>query len=184
MIPGVISIFFLVICFYYFINSDKIYLGLKYGYPKQIKKLLRICLIFDLIIQLIYQILYISSNEDDIFYKIFNSLGFSKLLNYSDNIDVELASANIIEIIGKPLIYLIICLQTIIYNSIDFKRYYLLFLFKLNKELMRNGLVNSYIFNNSRIQEFNNSVDLRIKNEINMKNIKDKVKNWSDQFKK
>ena len=41
---------------------------------------------------------------------------------------------------------------------------------------MRNGLVNSYIFNNSRIQEFNNSVDLRIKNEINMKNIKDKVK--------
>ena len=98
--------------------------------------------------------------------------------------DVELASANIIEIIGKPLIYLIICLQTIIYNSIDFKRYYLLFLFKLNKELMRNGLVNSYIFNNSRIQEFNNSVDLRIKNEINMKNIKDKVKNWSDQFKK
>ena len=107
MIPGVISIFYLLICFYYFINSDKIYYGLKYGYPKQIKKLLRICLIFDLIIQLVYQIPYISSNENDIFYKIFNSLGFSKLLIYSDNKDVELASASIIEIIGKPLIYFI-----------------------------------------------------------------------------
>ena len=184
MIPGVISIFYLLICFYYFINSDKIYYGLKYGYPKQIKKLLRICLIFDLIIQLVYQIPYISSNENDIFYKIFNSLGFSKLLIYSDNKDVELASASIIEIIGKPLIYLIISLQTIIYNSNDFKRYYLIFLFKLDKELMRNGLANAYIFNNYRVNEFNNSVDLRIKNEINMEKIKTKVKEWSDQFKR
>ena len=39
MIPGLISIFYLVICFYYLIKSQNIYLGLKYGYPKQIKKL-------------------------------------------------------------------------------------------------------------------------------------------------
>ena len=40
MITGIISIFYLLICFYYLINSHKIYLGMKYGYPKQIKKLL------------------------------------------------------------------------------------------------------------------------------------------------
>ena len=49
---------------------------------------------------------------------------------------------------------------------------------------MRNGLVNAYIFNNYRVNEFNNSVDLRIKNEINMDKIKKKVKEWSDQFKR
>ena len=118
MITGLISIFYLSICVYYFINSQKIYLGIKYGYPKQIKKLLKICLIADIVIQLIYQVPYIPSETDSLFYKIFNSLGFTKLLNYSENSEVEMASAGIIEIIGKPLIYLFISLQTIIYNSI------------------------------------------------------------------
>ena len=128
MITGLISIFYLSICVYYFINSQKIYLGIKYGYPKQIKKLLKICLIADIVIQLIYQVPYIPSETDSLFYKIFNSLGFTKLLNYSENSEVEMASAGIIEIIGKPLIYLFISLQTIIYNSKDFKRYYIMFL--------------------------------------------------------
>ena len=67
--------------------------------------LIKICLIADIALQLIYQIPYISS-EDNIFDKIFNALGFSKLLNYPDNSDVEFASSSILEIIGKPLIYL------------------------------------------------------------------------------
>ena len=182
MIPGLISIFYLVICFYYLINSHKIYIGVKYGYPKQIKKLLRICLIIDIIIQLIYQIPYISSDENDIFHKIFTALGFSKLLNYLDNSDIELASTSLIEIIGKPLIYLIISLQTIIYNSNDFKRYYLVFLFDVEYQTKRNSLVNAYIFNNSRIQEFKKSIELRINNETNMEKIKDIVEIWTKSF--
>ena len=75
MIPGLISIFYLLICFYYLIHSHYIYLGLKYGYPKQIKKLIKICLIADIALQLVYQIPYISSG-DNIFDKIFNALGF------------------------------------------------------------------------------------------------------------
>ena len=73
---------------------------------------------------------------------------FYKLLNYSDNSDIEFSSSSILEIIGKPLIYLIISLQTIIYNSNDFKKYYLLFLLTLKDDIINNGIVNSYIFNN------------------------------------
>ena len=183
MIPGLISIFYLLICFYYLIHSHYIYLGLKYGYPKQIKKLIKICLIADIALQLIYQIPYISS-EDNIFDKIFNALGFSKLLNYLDNSDIEFSSSSILEIIGKPLIYLIISLQTIIYNSNDFKKYYLIFLLTLKDDIKNNGIVNSYIFNNSRIQEFNNSVDLRIKNEMEMDEIKNIILEWNEKLKK
>ena len=178
MITGLISIFYLTICFYYLINSQRIYLGMKYGYPKQIKKILKIVLIVDIVIQLTYQIPYIKSDKDTLFYKIFNALGFTKLLNE----DVEMASAGIIEIIGKPLIYLFISLQTIIYNSKDFKRYYILFLLSTKMETKRNGFINSFIFNNLRIKEFQNSVDLRIESEIKMQEIRQLLKEWSEKF--
>ena len=95
---------------------------MKYGYPKQIKKLLKICLIVDIIIQLVYQIPFISPGKDTVAYKIFNSLGYTKLLIYDNNGDnIDLDSSGVIEYIGKPLIYFFISLQTIIYNSKDFK---------------------------------------------------------------
>ena len=183
MITGLISIFYLSICFYYLLNSQKIYLGLKYGYPKQIKKLLKIVLIVDIVVQLIYQIPYITSEEDSLFYKIFNALGFTKLLKYLENSDVELASSGIIEIIGKPLIYLFISLQTIIYNSKDFKKYYILFLLSIQFDMKKNGLVNTFIFNNLRIREFQNSVDLRLQSEQKMDEIKDHLKEWDEKLK-
>ena len=182
VIPGLISTFYLIICFYYLINSHKIYLGLKYGYPKQIKKLIKIILIIDLVLQLIYQIPYISS-DNDIFYKIFNALGFSKLLNYLENSNVEFSTTSIIEIIGKPLIYLIISLQTIIYNSNDFKKYYIMFLLSLETKIEENGFIYSYIFNNSRINEFKNSINLRINNEIAMFKIKNYFYDWTKRLK-
>ena len=182
MVIGLISIFYLLISFIYLINSHKIYLGLKYGYPKQIKNVLKICLIVDISIQLIYQIPYISPDKDSILYKIFNTLGYSKLLNYSDNSNFEIASTGIIEIIGKPLIYLIISLQTIIYNSIDFKRYYIIFLLNLKDNLDEVGYINSYIFNNSRINEFKNSFNLRILYEKKMDKVKQKVIELSEKM--
>ena len=93
-------------------------------------------------------------------------------MNYLNNSKVEIASTGIIEIIGKPLIYLIISLQTIIYNSTDFKRYYIIFLLNLKNQMTEVGYVNSYIFNNSRINEFNKSVDLRLNNEKKMEKVK------------
>ena len=184
MVIGLISIFYLLVSFVYLINSHKIYLGLKYGYPKQIKNVLKICLIVDISIQLLYQIPYISPEKDSILYKIFDTLGYSKLLNYSDGDDsnVEIASTGIIEIIGKPLIYLIISLQTIIYNSTDFKRFYIIFLLNLKENLDEVGFINSYIFNNSRINEFNNSFNLRITYEKKMNKVKEKVIEISEKL--
>ena len=153
---------------------------MKYGYPKQIKKLLKICLIVDIIIQLVYQIPFISPGKDTVAYKIFNSLGYTKLLIYDNNgNNIDLDSSGVIEYIGKPLIYFFISLQTIIYNSKDFKKYYLIFLLGIISEMKRNGFVNSFIFNNSRIQEFKDSVDLRIKKKKKMDEIKDILVDFS-----
>ena len=183
MITGLISMFYLIICLYYLINSQKIYLGVKYGYPKQIKNVLKICLIVDIVIQLVFQIPYIPTDKDSLLYKFFNALGFSKLLEYTGDSEVGMASTGIIEIIGKPLIYLFISLQMIIYDSKDFKKYYIIFLLSIKMDMQRNGLVNAFIFNNLRINEFKNSVELRIESDEKMRKLKEKVDKWSDEFK-
>ena len=182
MITGLISMFYLLISFFYLINSHKIYLGLKYGYPKYIKSLIKYCLIVDIFIQILYQIPYISPGENSTIYKVFNTLGFSKLLNYIDNSKVEIETTGIIEIIGKPLIYLIISLQTIIYNSLDFKKYYIIFLLNIKKVTERIGFINSFIFNNARINEFSKSAELRLDNEMRMDKIKEKILELSKEI--
>ena len=44
------------------------------------------------------------------------------------------------------------------------------------------GMVNSYIFNNYRINEFENSVNLRLSNEKKMDEVKDKVIELSEKL--
>jgi hypothetical protein len=142
MITGMFSIFYIVICFYYLINADKIYLGKVYGYPIAIKKLLKISVIIDIAIQTIYQIPYLSPDKDSVFQKIFDVLGLIKLVDYEANEgkDIKLISSGIIEVIGKPLIYFFLSLQVIIYKSKDFKKYYLTFLLKQKFEFNKNSL--------------------------------------------
>ena len=182
MITGFISMLYLIISFIYLINSHKIYLGLKYGYPKHIQKIIKIILMVDIFIQIIYQIPYIFPEEDSIIYNLLSTLGFNKLLNYTGNSKVDIATEGLIEIIGKPIIYLIIALQTIIYNSTDFKRYYIIFLLNMKDKTEEVGMVNSYIFNNYRINEFENSVNLRLSNEKKMDEVKDKVIELSEKL--
>ena len=120
MITGLLSIFYIIICFLYLINSDKIYLGRIYGYPQAIKRLLKICVIVDITLQIIYQIPYLSPDKDSIFQKIFDVLGLIKLIDYEakneieNKLEIQLISGAILEVIGKPFIYFFLSLQIII----------------------------------------------------------------------
>ena len=185
MITGMLSIFYIVICFYYLINADKIYLGKVYGYPIAIKKLLKISVIIDIAIQTIYQIPYLSPDKDSVFQKIFDVLGLIKLVDYEANEgkDIKLISSGIIEVIGKPLIYFFLSLQVIIYKSKDFKKYYLTFLLKQKFEFNKNSLINAFRFNNERIEAFKKSMNLRLKSEKAMEELKGILEDWNKKLK-
>ena len=185
MITGMISIFYIIICFFYLINADKIYLGEKYGYPIAIKKLLKISVIIDITIQTIYQIPFLSPDQDSVIQKIFDVLGLIKLVDYeaNDGKDIELISKGIIEVIGKPLIYFFLSLQIIIYRSKDFKKYYLTFLLNQKFEFNKNSLINAFRFNNERIEAFKKSRNLRIKSEKAMEELKDILEDWNQKLK-
>ena len=183
MITGMISIFYIIICFYYLINADKIFLGQIYGYPVSIKKLLKTTVLIDIILQTFYQIPYLSPDQDSIFQKIFDVLGFIKLIDYeADNgKNIKLISSGIFEVIGKPLIFFFISLQVIIYNSKYFKAYYLTFLLRQKKEFYKNSLIYSFLFNNRRIEAFQSSMDLRLESEKAMHKLKITLESWNDE---
>ena len=183
MITGMISIFYIVICFYYLINSEKIFSGQKYGYPMGIKKILKVCVIIDITIQTIYQIPYISPDQNSVLQKIFDVLGFIKLIDYEVNgTDIEILSNGVIEVIGKPLIYLFLSLQVIIYTSKYFKAYYVAYLIKQKNDYYKNSLINSFLFNNRRIEAFNNSINLRLESEKAMTELKYTLEDWNKKL--
>ena len=55
MVSGLLSLFYIIFSLYFLITSNRMYLGQKYFYPKAIKKILRIAIIVDIAIQIIYQ---------------------------------------------------------------------------------------------------------------------------------
>ena len=186
MITGMISIFYIVICFYFLINADKIYSGKIYGYPVAIKKLLKIFVIGDIVLQIIYQIPYLSPDQDSVFQKIFEVLGLIKLVDYEsgdDGKEIKLIRSGIVEVIGKPLIYFFLSLQIIIYNSKDFKKYYLTFLLNQKNEFNKNSLINTFRFNNERIEAFKNSMNLRLKSEKAMDKLRLILEDWNKKLK-
>ena len=147
---------------------------------------LSIFVIGDIVLQIIYQIPYLSPDQDSVFQKIFEVLGLIKLVDYEsgdDGKEIKLIRSGIVEVIGKPLIYFFLSLQIIIYNSKDFKKYYLTFLLNQKNEFNKNSLINTFRFNNERIEAFKNSMNLRLKSEKAMDKLRLILEDWNKKLK-
>ena len=159
MTAGVLSALYFGICFYYLFKSDSIFLGLEYTYPKAIKTFLRIMVLIDIIIQGIYQLPFFSMEDDDLRLKIFRAIGLIKVVNISSN--NEISAIQQLEIFGKALIYFLMSLQNLIYNSKNFKRYYLVYLLENKFQTNKTSIVNAFTFNNNRVKVYQKSLNIR-----------------------
>ena len=84
MISGLISIYYIIFSLYFLITSTRIYLGSKYYYPKAIKVILRISILVDIFLQILYQSPYIdtknvSDDANSTLYKILEIIGLNKI---------------------------------------------------------------------------------------------------------
>jgi hypothetical protein len=161
MTAGILSAIYFGLCFYYLIKSDSIYLGLEYTYPKAIKTTLRIIVLIDIIIQGIYQLPFFSMKDDDIRFKIFRAIGLIKVVDISSNDEINAIQQ--LEIFGKALIYFLMSIQNLIYNSKTFKRYYLVYLLENKFQTNKTSLVNAFTFNNNRVKVYQKSLSIRQK---------------------
>ena len=183
MIAGLLSLFYVSVCIYFLIRSDSIYLGKKYYYPKAIKKLLKIAILIDIILQAIYQTPFFTQNEKSPAYKIFRSIGLIKVVDFEED-DINIKFVQMAEVIGKALIYFFISLQTLIYDSSNFKKYYLIYLLGHKFKFHKMSLINSYKYNNKRIKVFEKSLSIRHDSSEAMEDLKKTLEIWNEKLQK
>ena len=191
MVSGLLSLFYIIFSLYFLITSNRMYLGQKYFYPKAIKKILRIAIIVDIAIQIIYQMPYFSLNysgEKSSFEKFLDIIGFNRIINYGkenertsyeDNKnDVEIYTEQMILVFGKAVTYFFMGIQILIYSSQNFQEHYLIYLITREKELKRKSLMNAFRFNNKRISTIDKSITLREEMPLHMEKLKNNLDEW------
>ena len=181
MIAGLLSIFYVSICLYFLIKSDSIYLGKKYYYPKAIKKLLKIAILIDIILQAIYQTPFFTQQEQTPAYKIFRAIGLIKVVDFEDN-EIIIKFVQMAEVIGKVIIFFFISLQALIYDSSNFKKYYLVYLLGHKYKFRKMSLINSFKYNNKRIKVFEKSLTIRQESSQAMEDLKNTLEIWNKKL--
>jgi hypothetical protein len=182
MIGRLISIFYVTVSLYYLINCELLYLGEKYSYFTTIKKVLRIVVMIDILVQGVYQTPFVSPDKDDITLPIFDAIGFIKIITFNEETN-EITISQSVLVFCKAIIYLLISIQIIIYESSRFKRYYLIYLLENKNEFKRHSIINSFKFNNQRVKIFQKSLSIRQSSDKAMEDLKKIIEELNDKLK-
>ena len=169
MTTGFLSAIYFGVSFYYLMKSDCLYLGQEYTYPKAIKRTLRILVLIDITIQSIYQLPFFSMKNEDSRFKYFRAIGLVKAIEIFND---EINTIQNLEIFAKAFIYFLMSVQSFIYNSKNFKRYYLAYLLDNKYKTNKKSLINSFTFNNNRVKIYEKSLSIRQKNMEAMEDLK------------
>ena len=113
MVSGLISVFYITFSLYFLITSTSIYLGNRYYYPKAIKRILRIGILIDISLQILYQSPLDSKkiseeNNQTTFYTILEIIGLNKILSFKNTGEFEVIVDvdQMILVLSKAFIYL------------------------------------------------------------------------------
>ena len=179
MVSGLLSLSYIIFSLYFILTSNRMYLGQKYLYPKAIKKVLRVIIIIDIALQILYQNPFTSNEtgEKTVLYTILNIIGFNQIINYekSTKDDIVINTEQLILVFCKAITYFFIGIQILIYSSQKFQEYYLIYIITRKKNLKRKALMNAFRFNNKRIETMNQSIQLREDMPLNMEKLKKKL---------
>ena len=189
MISGLISVYYIIFSLYFLITSTRIYLGSKYYYPKAIKTILRISILVDISLQIIYQSPYIdikvvSDKKKTIWYTILEIIGLNKILSFDFSKD-EFCSIDVdqmILVLAKAFIYFFMSMQVLVYSSQSFQEYYLSYIITKNDNLRRVALMNVFRFNNKRIQVMEKGIQIREEMSKEMDKLKRTLEKWNENI--
>ena len=173
-------------------TSNRMYLGEKYYYPKAIKKILRVAILIDITIQIIYQTPYLSINQknngekEDILITILEIIGFAKIIDYGeeDNTtkDFDIYEEQMWLVLAKAICYLFMGLQILMYSSQDFQEKYLSYIITRKEKLKRKSFMNVFRFNNKRMEIMNKSISLREEMSLSMNTLQEILEGWSNKL--
>ena len=193
MISGLISILYITFSLYFLITSTRIYLGNKYFYPKAIKVLLRVIILIDISLQILYQSPYIDkknsedkknidNNDHPNGYSILEIIGLNKILFFDSSYEAIVDRDQMILVLAKAIIYLCMSLQVLVYSSQSFQEYYLSYIITKNYKLMRISLMNVFRFNNKRVQVMERSIKIREEMTKQMDELEKTLEKWNENI--
>ena len=163
-------------------NCELLYLGEKYTYFKAIKTVLRTVILIDIFLQGIYQTPFLNPETNSFLYNIFNAIGFIKVIEIEEKGEIKIDQS--IQVFSKAIIYLLISLQILIYESNHFKRYYLVYLLSHKNESKKSSIINSFTFNNRRVELYEKSLALRQQSGEAMEDLKNIINELNGKSKK
>ena len=193
MISGLISVYYIIFSLYFLITSTRIYLGSKYYYPKAIKVILRISILVDIFLQILYQSPYIdtknnSDNTKTTIYTILEIIGLNKILSFdiseTGDFDAIVDGEQMILVMAKAFIYLFMSLQVLVYSSQYFQEYYLSYIITKKQNLRIISLINVFRFNNKRIEVMEKSIKLRQEMSKEMEKLEKTLEKWNEKLMK
>ena len=188
MVSGLLSLFYIIFSLYFIITSNRMYLGEKYYYPKAIKNVLRVIIIIDIGLQILYQIPFFNPETDkkSLLLTILNIIGFNRIINYdkSTSDDIEINKEQIALVFCKAITYFFIGIQILIYSTQKFQEYYLVYVVTRKINLKRKSKMNAFRFNNKRIETMNKSIQLRENMPLDMNYLKTMLQSWNSKLSK
>ena len=178
MIPGIISLIYIIIFISLLFKSNSLIQGKKYYYP-HFTKYLRIILLIDISLQLLAQFFM----DEGLISRILNTFGINKLLEFKDD-EVIKHQDSFALLIAKTISYFFISLQILIYSSTDYIEYYFIYLLTLRVTRYKMAKINAFRFNNERIDVINKSLSLKEEAYSTMNEIQFLLEDWKKMFTK
>jgi hypothetical protein len=178
MIPGIISLIYIIIFIVFLFKSNSLIQGKRYYYP-HFTKYIRLILIIDISLQLFIQF-FIGKG---LLSQILKILGINKLIVFDAN-EVIKNQDYLSFLIAKAVSFFFINLQILIYSSVDFIEYYFVYLLTLRVNQYKTSKINAFKFNNERIKVMSKSLALKEEANNTMNELQFLLQDWRSIFSK
>ena len=178
MIPGIISLVYIIFFIIFLSKSNSLIQGKKYYYP-HFTKYIRLILLIDISFQLVCQYFI----GDDLYSHILSILGVQKLITFKDN-SVEEEKDSFDYLLAKAISFFFISLQILIYSSVDFIEYYFIYLLTLRVNEYKMAKINAFKFNNERMDVLAKSISLKEDAFNTMNELQCLLEDWKTIFAK
>ena len=191
LISGLISAIYISFSLYFLMKSTNLILGKKCDYPKAIKTFMRIIIVVDILIQLIFQAPFVPSNNENLNITL-KTIGINKMINYTSttnstttidpNESITFDSNESVLVYAKAFICFIMSVQVVVYSSEDFQQFYLAYILT-KKELTRKlAFMNVFWFNNKRIDQMKKKFEHRKNMKKAMTKLEAMLEEWDQKL--
>ena len=176
MIPGVISLIYIILFIVFLFKSNSLIEGKRYYYP-HFTKYIRLIMLIDISFQLFAQ-LFIG---EGFIYKFLQIIGVNKLLTFEDNKIIK-EDEYFSFLVAKAFTFFFINLQILIYSSYNFIEYYFIYLLTLRVNQHKIARINAFKFNNQRMKKMSKSLLLKEEANNTMNEIQYLLEDWKSMF--